>query len=192
MIKILWIDLETTGRDERLNGIHQLSGLIQIDNKIVDTFDFHMNPGDVQYDPEAEAVTGIGRDTIRTYPAEFSVFPEFMAVLDKHIDRFDKTDKFMLAGYYIDLNWKMLTQWFRLNKEDYYMSYFQPFKLDVAALCAYATMHKRTTINTLKLEAMCILFGIDIGDTHNSMSDIVATYKLFHELSTKYIPIQGI
>lgn len=195
MSKILWIDTETTGTDENKHGIFQLSGLIQIDGKIVETFDFFLDPGeDCEFDPNALKLTGKTIEEIRSYDDEFIVFPKFMEILDKYIDKYDKQDKFILAGYNVHFDMRFLYKLAIKNKEDYLFSYIQGGKLEVMGLAVYVVTQipQRKEITSYKLEAMCILFGIEIGDAHNSMSDIVATFKLFKVLTKEYIPIQNL
>lgn len=43
MSKLFFYDLETTGACSYRNGIHQISGEIEFDGKIVETFDFIMH-----------------------------------------------------------------------------------------------------------------------------------------------------
>lgn len=44
MIKILFFDCETTGIDPKKNAIHQLSGIMDIDGIIKETFDYKIKP----------------------------------------------------------------------------------------------------------------------------------------------------
>lgn len=47
--KILFYDIETTGLDSKKNGIHQISGMLQIDRKIVKEFNLRFCPyGEVE------------------------------------------------------------------------------------------------------------------------------------------------
>ena len=44
MSKLFYYDLETTGVKYWKNGIHQISGAIEIDGNVIETFDFHVKP----------------------------------------------------------------------------------------------------------------------------------------------------
>lgn len=43
IIKIFY-DLETTGLDERKSSIHQLSGSVEVNGELVESFDIRMSP----------------------------------------------------------------------------------------------------------------------------------------------------
>ena len=188
MSKILWVDFETTGMDETRHGICQIGLLVQQDGKIVHTEKFDVNPGNVEYDPEALAIHGLTKEQIQSFEDEFIVFPKFMAILDEYVDRYNKGDKFIFGGFNCKFDFKFLKAWMHLNGEDYIMSYFWSGQMDVQTLATYATMNLRVMLS-YSLKGLCALFDIVLDDAHDALADIVATYKLFKVLQREHIPI---
>jgi DNA polymerase-3 subunit epsilon len=67
-VKIFYFDLETTGVRHWKNGIHQISGAIEIDGEIKETFDFKTCPNPAcLIEDEALAIAGITRADLETY-----------------------------------------------------------------------------------------------------------------------------
>ena len=64
-MKIFYFDLETTGVKFWKNGIHQISGAIEIDGEIKEEFDYHVQPYErAEIEDEALAVGGVTREQI--------------------------------------------------------------------------------------------------------------------------------
>lgn len=98
--EIIIFDLETTGTNPGRNGIHQISGSIVIDGKHIQDFDFHVQPNPKAIiEDEALKVAGVTREQILAYPPMGQVYSEFVAMLAKYVDKFNKKDKFFLVGY---------------------------------------------------------------------------------------------
>lgn len=188
-MKILYIDTETTGTDEHSSAIYQISGLVEIDGELVDEFDFVMNPGDVEIeDWVMDNLTSKElslRDLI-SYKSQDNVFLEFISVLDKWIDKYDKSDKFHLCGYNVALDDRFMRAWFSRNNNDFYGAYIYSNRLDVMTLASYVLAPIRNKLTNFKLETICTLFDIEI-DAHDAKSDIEGTYKLYQGLKNYLI-----
>ena len=99
-MKLLFFDLETTGTNPGKHGIHQISGQIVIDGIVKESFDFHVQPNPKAIiEDEALAVAGVTREQIAQYPPMATVYAQFIAMLGKYVDKFNKKDKFFLVGY---------------------------------------------------------------------------------------------
>ena len=99
-MKLLFFDLETTGTNPGKHGIHQISGQIVIDGIVKESFDFHVQPNPKAIiEDEALAVAGVTREQIAQYPPMATVYAQFVAMLGKYVDKFNKKDKFFLVGY---------------------------------------------------------------------------------------------
>ncbi len=120
-MKVLYFDVETTGTDPKVNDIVQLSGLIEIDGKIKEKFDFKMRPQDnglpgfiknAIVDPEALAINGLTEEEIWNFADPKEVHKEIVKIFAKYIDKYDKSDKFYPAGYNVRFDLVYGILWF--------------------------------------------------------------------------------
>lgn len=99
-MKVVFFDLETTGTLVNKHGIHQLSGEIIIDGEVKETFDFRVQPNpQALIEQEALDVAGVTKEQILAYTPMGTVYKQFVDMLSKYVDRYNKQDKFFLAGY---------------------------------------------------------------------------------------------
>src|SRR6056297_2536163 len=100
-MKELFFDLETTGLDKSKNAIHQIGGIIRIDGKIVEEIDINMRPdSDQVVEERALKVSNLTKEDIMNNPySQKEGYEEFVRILDKYVDRFNKKDKMFLCGY---------------------------------------------------------------------------------------------
>lgn len=69
-MKLLFFDLETTGVNPGKNGIHQISGMIEIDGVEKERFDFHVQPNPKAIiEEQALSVAGVTREQVLAYPS---------------------------------------------------------------------------------------------------------------------------
>ena len=91
--KILYIDTETGGVDFQNSALIQLSGIIEIDGIEQERFNFYVKPfGNSIVTDEALQVQGRTFADLATdkYIDEKIVYRDFVAILDKYIDKYDK------------------------------------------------------------------------------------------------------
>ena len=182
MNKILWIDTETTGLSSWKNGIIQLSGFIEIDGVVVAEFDFNVKPFPKdEIDNKALEVNKVTRQDLECFQSPQEVYNEFVNMLNNYVNRFDKEDKFILAGYNINFDKEFLKAWFKKCGDNYFHSYVDYHVLDVMSAAMIYVMAKRKKLANLKLATICGHFGIE-ANFHNSMDDIRATKEVYHRI----------
>ena len=99
-MKLLLFDLETTGTDAVKNGIHPISGKIIINGEVKETFVFKVRPKEgAVYEEKALEVGNVTKEQLEAYPAMREVYVTVIAMLDKYVNRYDRSDKFFLVGY---------------------------------------------------------------------------------------------
>ena len=99
-MKLLFFDLETTGTNPARHGIHQISGIVEIDGVEQERFDFKVRPNPkAEILDEALAVGGVTREEIDAYPLMEEVYGKLVALLARYVNKYNKTDKFFLVGY---------------------------------------------------------------------------------------------
>lgn len=181
--KILYFDCETTGRDPVKNDIIQISGIVEKAGEILDTFNFKCQPFDYNnIEQEALTVTGYTIDEIKTWETPQATFKKLLAVFDKHISKYDKTDKFYPAGYNVRFDLDFLQSFFHKNGEKYGTGSYQNWRaIDALPLIHVLDFVGKINLPDYKLSTVCEQFGIQIK-AHDAMSDITATRELIREL----------
>jgi len=189
--KILWFDVETTGLDAARNDIIQLAYIIEINGDIFEKGNIFMQPFEYgTISREALEVTSLTIEKIKTFKAPAVAYEEFVKVLEKYINRFDKDDKFYIGGFNVNFDYNFLNEWFKKNGADKFAfgSFFNHKLID--PLQFYRILDFINIINSPiknnKLETLSNKYGIDIN-AHDALSDITATRNLFNKLKDEII-----
>ena len=100
MQKILWIDFETGGLNPKDCDITQAAGIIEIDGKVVEEFEFLARPDSpARVSAEALRVTGQTLEQVMAHPlSQRELYGKLLALFGRHVDKFKKSDKFIWAG----------------------------------------------------------------------------------------------
>lgn len=194
--KILYIDTETGGVDFQNSALIQLSGIIEIDGIEQERFNFYVKPfGNSIVTDEALQVQGRTFADLATdkYIDEKIVYRDFVAVLDKYIDKYDKTDKFLVAGFNVNFDINMIKALFLRNHNSFLYSYIESasFVLDPMQIVTFlqeAQVLPKLANN--KLGTLCEYFNIKF-EAHDSMEDIIATKALIKVLLEKLSRCRG-
>lgn len=186
-MKLLFFDLETTGTDPQVNGVYEISGAIVIDRKVVEKFEFKVRPHKLTtIDPEAFKVRkDIDVKAIKKYPKPKKVHKLLEEILGKYVDKFDKKDKYFLAGYNnAKFDNEFLRSWFLDCEDKYYGSWFWSNPIDVMVLATWKLMDKRHNMVDFKLHTVAKEFGIKVNEKklHSSLYDALLTYDIFDRL----------
>lgn len=182
-MKLVFFDLETTGTNPGKHGIHQISGQIVIDGVVKESFDFHVQPNPkALIEEEALKVGGVTREQILAYPPMQQVYQEFVAMLGKYVDKFNKKDKFFLVGYNnAAFDNQFLRGFFLQNGDVYFGSWFWANSIDVMVLASAYLATRRPEMENFKLSTVAKTLGIVVNDDslHDAMYDIELTKAVF-------------
>lgn len=185
-VKALFFDTETTGTDATKHGIIQIAARYFVNGSYKSKFSLTMNPADYAvFDDGAmkwhETTNNITLEKVQAWRPQKEVFAEFIATLDKVVDKFDKSDKIMLFGYNVKFDEAFLRAWFLANEHKFYGSYFHSMPIDVASLAADALLKERHTMSNFKLSTVCQKMGIEVDEskTHDAMYDVDLTVSLY-------------
>lgn len=182
-MKLLFFDLETTGTNPGRNGIHQISDQIVIDGKHVQDFDFHVRPNPKAVIEDAALnVGGVTREQVLAYPPMGQVYKEFVAMLDKYVDKYNKKDKFFLVGYNnAAFDNQFLRGFFLQNGDNYFGSYFWLNSIDVMVLASAYIADRRADMENFKLSTVAKFLGVSVSDDslHNALYDIELTRAVY-------------
>jgi DNA polymerase-3 subunit epsilon len=187
-MKIFYYDLETTGTNPGKHGIHQISGMIEIDGKVMEEFDFHVQPNPrAIIEDAALAVGGVTKEQIMSYPEMGVVYNQLVTMLSKYVDKYDKNDKFFLCGYNnAAFDNQFLRGFFLQNGDNYFGSWFWANTLDVMVLATLALADRRAQMENFKLSTVASAMGVEVnaGELHNAMYDIYLTKAIFDKIRT--------
>jgi len=180
--KIFWHDVETTGLYKDENDIHQLALLIEINGEIVEEADIKMKPTRTEnIDQEALKICNVTEEQIMSYPEAKIGYCQIQAILDKHINKYNKRDKAFVGGYNVPFDYEFFNDFGkRIGQSKYgWGSYLNHCKVD--PLQFVGTLQIKGLLPILanrKLGTFCEHFGIEIK-AHDALSDIKATRELY-------------
>ncbi len=181
MQKILYFDCETTGTDPVKHDIIQLAGVIEIDGKIAEEFNFKIRPLNFEsIDQRALDVNGITTDQLKEYPEAREVYGQIIALFSKHVNKYARADKFVVCGYNVQFDIEFLKNFFEKNGDPYLFSWLGVRK-DPMPVLNYLKSIGQFEAENLKLATVCKVWGIEI-DAHDAMSDIKATKAVIEKL----------
>ncbi len=184
--KILWIDEETSGLNKEEHAILSLSALMEIDGKIVDEINLTMQPfkGD-KISQEALDINGFTIEQIRTFDHPEVAFKKLIKFFSKYINRYDKNDKFSLAGYNIvKFDIPFLEMLFKKCNDPYLGSWINGEPLDVYQFVLIMKKLGVIKSESTKLEMIAQDLQIPIM-AHDAKEDILATRKVYYKLLDK-------
>lgn len=183
-MKLFYYDLETTGTLFWKNGIHQISGCIEIDGKVQDEFDFKVCPYEnAVIVPDALKVAGVSKSQVMAYDSMEKTHKALYRVLGKYVNKFDGKDKFHLVGYNNrGFDDPFFRAWFKQNNDKYFGSWFWPDSIDVMVLACNYLASERHKISNFKLATVCEYVGIDVIENrlHDATYDIELTRALYN------------
>ena len=182
-IKKLFFDLETTGVDERQNGIHQIAGCLEVEGAVVEDFNWKVAPNPkAKITQEALDVCGVSEEQIRAYESMEVVFKRFKAMLRRHCDPYDTTDKIYLVGFNnASFDNKFLRAWFAQNNASYFGAWFLAGSLDVMVLAGQYLIDRRAQMLNFKLSTVAQAIGIPVDGArlHDAYYDIELTREVY-------------
>jgi len=183
-MKILWYDTETTGLTEN-SAMFQISGVIEIDGEEVEEFDIFCHPHErADISEQALEVTGMSREELEGFQSPKKAYDELVEIFSKYIDKFNKDDKFIVAGQNVKFDIDVLNRFFRRNNDNYLGSFLN-YKQVFDTLSIYMALEIADVVPKLenhKLETICKIMGVELSNAHNSLADIKATKEVGDKL----------
>lgn len=190
-MKVLFFDLETTGTLVSRHGIHQISGMVVIDGDIREKFNLHVRPNPkAEIVQEALDIAGVTKEKIMEYPPMEEIYRQFVDMLSKYVDKYDRQDKFFLAGYNnASFDNQFLRAWFIQNGDKYFGSWFWSNSIDVMVLATPYLAARRAEMENFKQGTVARSLGIDVDPNrlHDALYDIEICKAIFDIVSPQMI-----
>lgn len=183
-MKILYFDTETTGVDPKVNEIVQFAAIVEIDGNVVEEVNLTCQPTNWDaISPEALQTTGLTIEKLKSYDAPGVMMANIRKLFDRHIDKFNKSDKFYPAGHNVQFDLDFLQAFWKRHGEIYGTGSYQNWRcLDSRILANFLIMRGKIAATDVKLSTLCNHYGIQI-QAHDAMSDIRATRELIRKMS---------
>jgi len=184
-MKLIFIDVETTGLGYPVSGLIQLSGVIETDGKTMASFNYRIRPFPAdRISVKALSVNGITREQMAGYEDPRAVFDRFISLLGQFVDRYDRSDKFHLVAYNALFDSEHLRAWFEKNDDCFYGSWFWHPPIDVMGMAAVAAMANRSRLENFKLTTVARALGLRVEESlaHDAHYDIQLTRSVFQVL----------
>ena len=184
MSKLLHLDVETTGLYAPGAGLVQVAGIVEIDGEEVETFDLRCRPfpGDL-LNKDALQIIGKTREELAALPDPAETFRELLDVLDRHVDRFDKADKFFMVAYNASFDNEHLRAWWKKCGGEYFGAYFWTPPLCVMTLAGIALRPSRPDLPNFKLATVAQAMRITAdGDPHDALTDVRLSAGIWRRL----------
>lgn len=184
-MKVCYIDVETTGLDAVKNDIIQLAGIIEIDGEVKATFEFECQPYSFEnLEPKAMEVNGYTRQDLEKFDVPIKVKTQLECLFSKYVDKFNKNDKFIFAGYNSPFDFRFMKEWWKKGGDKYWGSYFEYKQMDIYPLFQMYAIAAKLDLPNHKLVTAAAHFGLDFGEegAHDAMADIRVTREVGLEI----------
>jgi len=197
IIKLAFIDTETTGLDPVMNDPFQVAMiyrelLFEYDRSgsfnftFTGSYDekvFYMKP--LNFDtisPQALTINGITIDQLKSYLPASTVFPvDIVSFLETKVDRFNKEDKMVPVGYNVKFDMDFLFALATKLGFKFFGSYFSRKPIDVLDHFRNLSLLFPGVFTNVKLQTVCEAAGLYLTHAHNALDDIKATMHLFEQ-----------
>ena len=132
-------------------------------------------------------VCGVTREQIFAYPDMHEVYLEFVNMLSKYVDKYNKDDKFFLVGYNnASFDNSFLKAFFVQNGDSFFYSWFWVNSIDVMVLATQHLMMKRHLMKDFKQETVARTLGIELDSSrlHDAAYDIWLTRQIYEAVKS--------
>ncbi len=117
------------------------------------------------------------------------IYVQFVEILSKYVDRYDKKDKFFLAGFNnAAFDNSFLRAWFIQNGDKYFGSWFWSNCLDVYVLTTPALASVIAEMKDFKQGSVAKALGIEVDDSklHDALYDIEICMAIYDKVCGMY------
>lgn len=182
-MKVVHVDVETTGLDPKRHAIVEVAAILELDGQV--TGDFHAfmrpHPG-AAVESDALAINELTAPEIQAFEHSDKVWLAFTSWLNRHINPYDKQDKAFFVAYNATFDAEFIRQWFLLHGSSYFGSYFWTPPICTSVLAAHWLMDKRNEIGSFKLAHVAQFMGIEVKEDqlHGALYDVALSQRIFH------------
>jgi len=193
MNKYIFVDTETTGVNPKENGIIQLGGIIAYEENgafaEMERFNYFIRPLEQNIiESRALEVNNLSNEQLMSFPAAIEVYKEFIGVLSKYVDKYNRNDKFQFVAYNARFDFDFIREWFTNLGDPYFGSWFYFPPLDVMNMAAFLLQKERHKMENFKLGTVAEYLGLKPeGALHDAFIDILLTKAVFDKFNSSIL-----
>ena len=185
-MKRLYIDVETTGFNPYKNGIIQIAGIVEIDEVEIESFSFDCNVFEKdEISDKALEVNNKTREQIAEFEDPKEVYSKLINIMEKHINRYNKTDKFAFVGFNASFDYDFIRAWFKKAGDKFGIGSWcwNPY-LDVMTIAFHYLEDERLQMPNFKLDSVAKAFKIEVDENalHDALYDVRLTRRIYRIL----------
>ena len=160
-----------------------------IDGEIKEKFNFKVKPHkDCVIEDEALAIAGVTKEQVLNYTDMDVIYRQLLKITEKYVKKFDKKDKFHLAGFNnASFDNQFFRAFFTQNNDQYFGSWFWANSLDVLVLATQFLKGKRSQMANFQLKTVAAFLGIEVDESrlHDAEYDIDLTMQIYDRVVIK-------
>ena len=183
-MKTLYFDFETTGLNPMVHAPIQFAGIIDVDGKIVDEFEYFASPGAMEVDNKALEVNGRTLKEILAWPSQDALHDALCSKFGHHVDKFNSDDRLTPCAFNGWFDYTFMSELFRRAGDKYFGSWTNHRLLDplpVARFLVHAGVLPPP--RNFKQTTLCETFGISTANAHDALADVRMLRSLMMLLS---------
>lgn len=190
-MKVIFIDTETTGFDDKRQDIIQIAGIVTENRVILESFNFICAPVNFwAISKDALKVTGKTVEELKTYPHPKEAFNAFKSILDKYVVKGEP--RFIFAGQNVPFDKRFLSSFWQKHKvtADVDFEYYFSSKIVYDLMDMTRPLKKSGKLNVPNVKLGTIMEALDIkprGNLHDALTDIIGTCDSVYSMLDKWI-----
>ena len=188
-MKRVFVDTETTGLDKKIHGVIQIAALVEINGKVVEKFEGKCAPlEDDKVDLGAIKVAGYQtEEEVRSLPPSTQLYSDFVNLLARYVDRFDKYDKFHWYGYNANFDFEFVWSWFFKHGDNTFRAFVWTPPICILNLAGFVleTERPRLSSYTQMSIARHLQIGVEGDRIHDALYDIEVSRNILLELERR-------
>lgn len=186
MAKIIYVDVETTGKQHHKHVVHQIGMIVEVDGKFMEQSEFNVRPDPRGViDPEALKYCGVTEAQIKAYPSGLQVILEVREMLGRYVNISDRQDRFVICGYNSGkFDIPFLESWWLQCMDHTYTDWFWNGSLDVLAIATEKLLEIRHEFSSFSLSAVAKYLNItaDKSKLHSALYDAQLCMEVLKKL----------
>lgn len=182
---LCFADVETTGLDHKVNSVHEIAMIVDIDGKFKGRFHARLKPEEEEslWSPEALKKTHVTVEELRALPPPGEAYKDLKEFLSRFVDPLNIRDKMFFVAYNAPFDSDFIRSFFERREDKFFGSWWWFPPICVMQAFAFLSMESRPDIWNFKLTSIAKFLEIPVaGEAHKAMNDVRLCRTIFYKL----------